>query len=49
MTGKIGSIKLFTSFQLMCDSSEDHKEIVYKRLYEYFMEEIDAVDNGKIT
>lgn len=32
--------------QLMPNSNEDHKEIVYKRLYEYFMEEIDAVDNG---
>ena len=30
----------------MPDSSQDHKDIVYKRLYEYFMEEIDAVDNG---
>jgi len=32
--------------QLMPDSSDNHKEVVYNRLYEYFMEEIDAVDNG---
>jgi uncharacterized UPF0160 family protein len=30
----------------MPDSSDNHKEVVYNRLYEYFMEEIDAVDNG---
>lgn len=28
------------------DVSEENKDLIYRRLYEYFMEEIDAVDNG---
>eukprot|EP00116_Pleurobrachia_bachei_P008586 sb/3468848/ len=28
------------------DISEDNREIIYRRLYEYFFEEVDAVDNG---
>jgi len=32
--------------QLIPEVSDDHKDIIYSRIYEYFMEEIDAVDNG---
>ena len=28
------------------DVSDDHKDLICKRIYEYFMEEVDAVDNG---
>eukprot|EP00116_Pleurobrachia_bachei_P006405 sb/3466667/ len=36
----------FVYLLMASDISEDNREIIYRRLYEYFFEEVDAVDNG---
>ena len=33
--------------QVIPDVNEANKDLIYGRIYEYFMEEIDAVDNGE--